>query len=107
MSVEGEIDPVLGAAHSAGLTAKGTAARPAGRRRAHPKLVLAILVLAIAGVAAAAGGAAFAWSGVFDVAATTKHSWPVEWLLHYVMQRSVALHAPQLQVPNLNDPVLI
>jgi cytochrome c553 len=64
-------------------------------------------VLVGAGVLAALGGAVFAWSGLFDVAATTKHSWPVEWLLHYVMQRSVALHAPLLAAPNLTDPVLI
>jgi len=47
------------------------------------------------------------WFGFYDVAATTKHSPPVEWLLHFVMQRSVAAHAPELQVPDLNDANLI
>jgi cytochrome c553 len=65
------------------------------------------LVLLGAGTLAAIGGGLFAWSGLFDVAATTGHSWPVALLLHYTMERSVALHAPQLTPPNLDDPTLI
>jgi cytochrome c553 len=30
-----------------------------------------------------------------------------EWFLHFVMQRSVAHYAPELRVPNLDDPLLI
>jgi cytochrome c553 len=63
--------------------------------------------LVAAGALALFAGVLFAWSGVFDVSATTKHSWPVEWLLHYVMQRSVAFHAPATHPPDLTDPMLI
>jgi cytochrome c553 len=64
-------------------------------------------MLVSCGIIAAAGGAVFAWSGLFNVAATSKHSRPVAWLLHYVMQRSVARHANALVVPDLSDPALI
>jgi cytochrome c553 len=48
-----------------------------------------------------------AWLGVYDVAATRGH-WPItECFLHFVMQRSVAAHAPQVAAPDLNDPVLV
>jgi cytochrome c553 len=71
------------------------------------RFAFAVVVLTSAGILAGVGGGLFAWSGLFDVAATSKHSWPVEWLLHYVMGRSVALHAPVLALPNLDDPALI
>jgi len=63
--------------------------------------------LGIAGGAIVLVAVITVWFGLYDVAATTKHSTPVEWLLHFVMQRSVAAHAPELQVPDLNDANLI
>ncbi|MGN6159166.1 MAG: c-type cytochrome [Devosia sp.] len=52
-------------------------------------------------------GGLVAWSGVYDVSARSLHPEPVAWLLHFVMKRSVAHEAAQLQVPNLDDPALI
>jgi cytochrome c553 len=63
--------------------------------------------LAIAGGAVLVAASLFVWIGLFDVAASTKHSPPVEFLLHFVMRRSVLFHAPELAVPNLNDPSLL
>ena len=47
------------------------------------------------------------WSGIYDIAATAKHPWPVALLLHYAMERSVAHNAPMLIPPDLNDPTLV
>ncbi len=63
-----------------------------------------IVILAIIG---AIGAGLFVWFGLFDVAASTKHSTPVEWFLHFVMERSVAHYAPELPVPDLRDAALI
>jgi cytochrome c553 len=53
------------------------------------------------------GGALFAWSGLYDVAASAGH-WPITHdLLHYTMKQSVAFHAPHLKVPPLDDPKLV
>ena len=46
------------------------------------------LIVAVA-VAAMLGGFLFAWSGVYNVAASRAHSGPVEWLLAFVMRNSV------------------
>lgn len=51
--------------------------------------------------------ALYIWLGLFDVAATTKHWPPTEWLLHFVMRRSVTARAPELAVPDLDQPGLI
>ncbi len=75
----------------------------AGRRR----LYVVLATLGVAGMGAFAVAVAVVWFGVYDVAATSKHAPPVEWFLHFVMQRSVAAHAPELHVPDLNDPNLI
>lgn len=77
------------------------------RARLRAWIAIAASTLAAAGVIVLIGGAVFAWSGAYNVAATSKHKWPVEWLLHYVMQRSVALHAATLTPPDLHDPALI
>jgi|SRR5665213_121490 len=67
----------------------------------------AVLVLVGAGVGAGFCGALFIWAGLFDVAATSKHSWPATLLLHYAMERSVVFHAPKLDSPDLDDPTLV
>jgi cytochrome c553 len=46
-------------------------------------------------------------SGAFDIAATSGHSAPVAFLLHFTMKRSVAARAPSLTPPDLDDPALI
>ena len=62
---------------------------------------------AIAAIMAAMAAGLLVYSGLYDVAATNKHTPPVEWLLHFAMRRSVAAHAPELSAPNLDDPNLI
>lgn len=70
-------------------------------------IAFAVSVLFGAAVVVAAGAAAFVWLGFYNVAATSKHLWPTELLLHYAMERSVARHAPVLAVPDLGDPSLV
>ncbi|WDR02205.1 c-type cytochrome [Devosia algicola] len=65
------------------------------------------IVLVGTGFATGVLGALFIWSGLFDVAATSKHPWPVAVVLHYAMERSVFLHAPELKAPDLDNPTLI
>jgi cytochrome c553 len=63
------------------------------------KLAGFALVLAI-------GGLLFAWSGLYNVAATAGH-WPVTaWLLHFTMRNSVETHAMPLDAPPLDEPAL-
>jgi cytochrome c553 len=63
----------------------------------------------LAGAAALAGmgGALFAWSGLYDVAASAGHLPITRDFLQYVMKQSVAFHAPHLKAPPLDDPKLI
>ncbi len=64
------------------------------------KLAGFALVLAI-------GGLLFAWSGLYNVAATAGH-WPfTAWLLHFTMRNSVETHAMPLDAPPLDDPALV
>ena len=66
-------------------------------------------VASFAGAVALAviGGALFAWSGLYDVAASAGHLAITRDFLQYVMKQSVAFHAPQLKAPPLEDPKLI
>ena len=58
--------------------------------------VTALLILML-------GGAVLTHSGLYNVAAVDKHSVPVQWLLHTVMERSVAAQSKDIMVPdNLN-----
>jgi cytochrome c553 len=55
----------------------------------------------------ALGALLFAWSGLYNVAATAGH-WPaVAWLLGYTMKNSVELHALPIAPPPLGDVALI
>ena len=45
------------------------------------------------------GAAAFVWSGVYNVAASSQHTQPVYSLLEYTMQRSVALRSSGIEPP--------
>lgn len=71
------------------------------------RLRLVLVTLAAAAAAACSLGGIVVWSGLYDVAASVGHPPPIQWLLHLVMKRSVAAHAPQLTPPNLEDPRLI
>jgi mono/diheme cytochrome c family protein len=55
-----------------------------------------LLVLAL-------GGAAFVWSGIYDVSATDNHLWPTYWTIRAAMERSVGVRAKRIEVPPLDD----
>jgi cytochrome c553 len=62
--------------------------------------------LAVAGVAAA--GLLYAWSGLFNVAATGGHWAITEWGLHWVMENSVRTRSLLVEAPPpLDDPALL
>jgi cytochrome c553 len=71
------------------------------------RIIAVLLVLAGGAIFAAILAFIVILSGVFDVAATSQDSRPVAMLLHFVMLRSVAAHAPDLEPPNLDDPARI
>ena len=59
-------------------------------------------IAAVVGVLAAAG-AAFVYSGVYNVSATEQHLFPVYWTIRTAMERSVAVRARRIEVPPLDD----
>lgn len=66
-----------------------------------------LATLGVAGFGALFVAGAVVWFGLYDVAASREHTTATDWFLHFVMRRSVAAHAPELNVPNLDDPNLI
>jgi mono/diheme cytochrome c family protein len=60
-----------------------------------------IAALALLGVSA---GAAFVWSGLYDISATDPHLPPTYWFIEKTMQRSVARRAKNISVPPLGAP---
>ena len=63
--------------------------------------------IAAAGVVAIAMGAVlFAWSGVYNIAASRGHWTVVEWFLEFGMRNSVKRRAWAIEVPPLGDPDL-
>jgi mono/diheme cytochrome c family protein len=66
--------------------------------RSPKTIVNTVLALAVLGTL---GGLAFVYSGVYNVAATDEH-WPAtRWLIHVAKERSVALRADDIRVPEL------
>jgi cytochrome c553 len=63
------------------------------------------LILILAGLAA--GSFLFAWSGLFNVAASSGHWAFTEWFLHWTMRNSVRTHALGIDPPPLDDPALV
>lgn len=63
--------------------------------------------LFIAIAALGAGGLLFAWSGLFNVAASSGHWAVTDWLLHWVMQNSVRTRSMTIDTPNLSNPGLV
>ena len=59
------------------------------------------------GAVAAAAGAAFIWSGAYNIGADSKHTAPVESMLETVRKRSIQVRAADLQVPDLKDEARI
>ena len=70
------------------------------RRRLFRWAGAALLVLLLAG----AGGAAFIYSGFYDVAATRQHTRPVYWATDTVMRHAIARRASGTPIPDLSDP---
>jgi cytochrome c553 len=67
-----------------------------------------LLVLAGgAALAVALAGFLFAWSGIFNVGASTGHWAITAWFLHFAMQNSVETHAMGIEAPALDDPALV
>ncbi len=67
------------------------------------KTITMLLVVIAIGVLAAVG---FAYSGVYDVSATSSHSGVVSWLLSTTSHASVERRAGEIDVPNLDDMAL-
>ncbi|MDF1587050.1 c-type cytochrome [Marinimicrococcus flavescens] len=63
------------------------------------------LVLILA--ALAAGGLLFAWSGIFNIAASSGHWAITKWFLHYTMHQSVETHAMGIETPPLDDIAMV
>ena len=57
--------------------------------------------LAVAGVLGAVGGAAFVYSGIYDISAVDQHTKPVYWLIETTMRRAVAVRAKDTAAPDL------
>lgn len=68
------------------------------------KLFKTVLVLGAAGVI---GGILFIYLGIFNVAADDPHTKPFYWLMETVRERSIAVRAQGIDVPPLDDPVMI
>ncbi|HYH42691.1 MAG TPA: c-type cytochrome [Burkholderiales bacterium] len=56
---------------------------------------------------AAAGGGAFVYSGVYDIAATEQHTKAVYWLMDFTMRRSIAVRADESATPDMKRPEMI
>lgn len=64
----------------------------------------AMFVTAAVIAALIAGAMLFVGVGIYDVAADTRHSRPVYWLLETARDRSIAVRAEDIDVPALDDP---
>jgi len=65
--------------------------------------VRALRCIAAVALVLAAAGAAFVYSGVYDVSATDQHLFPTYWTIRAAMERSVAVRARRVEVPPLDD----
>lgn len=68
------------------------------------KWLLGILFVVVVGVLGAMG---FAHSGVFNIAADEPHSSWVLWMVTDARERSIAIRAQGIKVPDLNDPDML
>jgi mono/diheme cytochrome c family protein len=63
-----------------------------------------LVILGVLALLAGSGGAAFVWSGVYDISATDQHLPPTYWLMEKTMRRSVARRGNDIAVPPLGAP---
>lgn len=68
------------------------------------KILIVVLVFTAASILGVIG---FAYSGIYDVGATSPHSGFSSWLLSTTSQASIARRAADSDVPDLGDPALI
>jgi cytochrome c553 len=73
-----------------------------------PKWIARLLAISLGGSIALLGGAIlFAWSGLYDIAASGGHWKIVEKFLEFGMRNSVKTNAAGINAPQLDDPNLI
>lgn len=66
-----------------------------------------IVTLALGLLALLVGALLFAWSGVYNVAATKGH-WPItRWFLQFALENSVETHSMGIAIPELDDAQLV
>lgn len=65
------------------------------------------ITIAIAVAVVVIGAVGFAYSGLYDVSASSSHSGFVNWLLSTASHASVARRAGNIDVPNLDDDALV
>lgn len=68
------------------------------------KILIVVLVFTAASILGVIG---FAYSGIYDVSATSPHSGFSSWLLSTTLQASITQRAADIDVPDLEDPALI
>ncbi len=84
--------------------ARPTSSQPVGSSRSRRALLVASIVVIVAGLAAAG----FVWSGAYNVAADEPHSAPVHAILETLRERSIAVRTSSLEPPvDLSDPARI
>jgi mono/diheme cytochrome c family protein len=66
-----------------------------------------VITIVILGVTGAVGIGAFVYSGIYNIGADDHHTRPVFSLLQTLRERSIAVRARHVQVPDLEDPALI
>lgn len=67
------------------------------------KIFTTLLAVVVVGVLAAVG---FAYSGLYDVSASSPHGGFVSWLLSTTSHASIERHASEIDVPDLDDEAL-
>ena len=73
-------------------------------KQAIRRVVITIVIFVVAG---AIGLGAFVYSGIYNIGADDPHTRPVFALLQTLRERSIALRARRIQVPDLQDPDVI
>ncbi len=68
------------------------------------RILITILLTLLAGAAAAL---TYVYSGGFDIAADQPHDAWIDWVAETARERSIAVRAQRIDVPNLDDPKLI
>lgn len=66
-----------------------------------------LTTLLIAALIVVAGGICFAYSGVYDVSASSPHSGFVRWLLSTTSEASIERHAGNIEAPDLSDESMV